>query len=236
VSQPLIRLTHQCFSDDLFEEVTDRAAAEALLRGYRGDAAAMDRLRAVLAVTDQDIFRRSENAVLAAAAGKILKGELRVKKDPCERKSAENRQYLDWILAYRNDAAEIAATLKTSVQNILGLAAVESEFGKNRWAREGNNFFALSTTRDKPLPGQIGLMIAMGDPKLGMAKFQDFLACGKAFAQTTGQIILDEADPARFAATLQNRGKFGTGPQGPIHGYVKELTDVIREMAIRLNC
>lgn len=236
MAQPKIKLAHQCRSDDRFEAVTDRDSAEALLHGYLGDAAAMHRLRVVLSATDENVFRHDDRVVLAAAAGKILKGELRVKKDPCERKNAENRQYLDWILAYRTDARWVADTLKTTVQNILGLAAVESEFGTNRFAKDGKNFFALSTSREKPLPGQIGLMIAMGNPNVGMAKFPDFLTCAKAFAQVRGQLILGEADPARFATILQTRGKFGIGPRGPILGYVKELTAVIRDVAIRLNC
>ena len=236
MAQPTIKPAHQCSSNDRFEAVTDRNAAEALLRGYRGDAAAIHRLRAILSATDPDVFRYGDQVVLAVAAGKLVKSELRVKKDPCERKNEENRRYLDWILKHRNDAIEVAATLKTTVQNILVLAAVESDFGRNRFVREGNNFFALSTTRQNPLPGQIGLMIAMGDPNVGMAKFQDFLTCGKAFAQTRGQLIKGETDPARFASTLQNRGKFGIGPQGALPAYVKQLTGVIHELAIRLNC
>jgi hypothetical protein len=206
------------------------------LRGYLGDAAAMHKLREILSTTYQDVFRHDDHAILAVAAGKLVKGELRVKRDPCERKNEENRRYLDWILAHREDAMEIAATLKTTVQNILGFTALESDFGRNRFVMEGNNFFALSTTRQNPLPGQIGLMIAMGDPNVGMAKFEDFLTCGKAFVQTKGQLILNVTDPARFATTLQNRGKFGQGPQGPLTAYVKDLTNVIHELAIRLNC
>jgi hypothetical protein len=236
VTQPVIKPAHQCSSDDRFEAVTDRDRAEALLGRYRGDAAAMHRLREILAVTDQDVFRRDDHVVLAAAAAKILKGELRVKKDPCERKSEENRRYLDWILKHREDANEVAATLKTTVQNILGLAAVESDFGRNRFVTDGNNFFALTATKENPLPGQIGLAIAMGDPNVGIAKFQNFLACGRAFAQTKGQLIVNETDPARFASILQNRGRFGIGPRGPLTAYVKELTRVIHELAIRLNC
>jgi hypothetical protein len=196
----------------------------------------MHRLREILAVTDQDMYRRDDHDVLEAAAGKLLKGELRVKKDPCERKNEENRRYLDWILAHREDCKEIAATLKTTAQNILGLAAMESDFGRNRFVTDGNNFFALSTTRQNPLPGQIGLAIAMGDPNTGMAKFPDFLTCARAFAQTKGQLILNVTDPASFASTLQNRGKFGVGPRGTLPAYVKDLTRIIHELAIRLSC
>jgi hypothetical protein len=113
---------------------------------------------------------------------------------------------------------------------------VESNLGRSRFVTDGNNFFGLTTTREKPLPGQIGIAIGMGDPNVGMAKFPDFLACGKAFAQTRGQLILGESDPARFASILQDRSGFGSGPRDTVPDYVNELIRVIHELAIRLNC
>jgi hypothetical protein len=213
MAQSIIKPAHQCSADDRFELVTDRGVAEALLRGYRGDAVAMHRLRGMLAVADQDVFRRDDHVVLAIAAGKMVKGELRVKWDPCERTKEENRRYLDWILKHRRDAIDVAATLRTTVQNILGLAAVESDFGSSRFVRDANNFFALTTTPKEPLPGQIGYMIAMADPNVVIAKFEDFLACAKAFAQTRGHVVQGVTDSAAFALILQNQVKFGTGAQ-----------------------
>jgi hypothetical protein len=236
VAQPTIRPAHQCSSLDRFETVTDRSEAEALLGEYRGDRVAMHRLREILSDTTPDIFRHDDQRVLTLVAGKIVQGELRVIKSPCSRKNDENRRYLDWIVRHRNDVLEAADILQTTVQNILGLAAVESDFGQNRFATDGNNFFALSTTRQNPLPGQIGLMIAQGDPNIGMARFEDFQAPSKAFALTSGQMVKGEIDPARFATILQSRGKFGTGPRGPVPGYLNQLTEVIHELAIRLNC
>jgi len=236
VSIPDVFPLHLCQSSDLFEEVNERSEAVALLRGYRNDPAAMNRLRAVLSVTTMDVFRQDDNDVLDAAAGQILRGELRVRRDPCERKSEENRFYLDWILAYRNDAQQASVDLRTSVQNILALAAVESDFGRNRWAREANNFYALSTRRDQKLPYQIGFVVALGDPKIGMAKYEDFFHCTKSFAETKGQLIKGHVDPHRFATILHTQGNMGNGPEGPIMGYVAEVMRVIRELELRLDC
>jgi hypothetical protein len=236
VSLPEIKAAHQCTSDDRFEAVPDRHAAETLLRSYLGDAQAMHKLRAALSVTDQNVFRLDDHVVLEAAVGKVVKGELRVKKDPCERKDAKNRLYLDWIKDYRRDAIEIASMLRTSLQNILGFSAMESDFGRNRFARDANNFFSLTTTKKDALPGQIGFMVAMGDPNVVVAKFEDYLGSGKAFAKTKGQLILSETDPVRFAFILQNRGNFGMAPDGPLPGYAKEMGQVIHDLQIRLNC
>ncbi len=231
-----LKPAHQVFTDDRYEIVYERERAEALVRGYRGDAVAMHTLREMLATGDQNVFHRDDGVVLALIATKIVKGELRVRKDPCERKNEKNRRYLDWILRHKADTVDIAAGLRTTLQNVLGLAAFESDFGRNRNTLIGNNYFSLMTTKDEPLPGQIGLLMSQADQNLGVAKFQDYLSCAKAFAQTIGQFIVGEPDPARFASIIQTRGKFGINVRGPLPTYVEELTNVIHEVAIRLNC
>jgi hypothetical protein len=236
MSQPEIKPAHQCQSDDRFELVTERSTAEALLRGYRGDAVAMHRLRELLATTDQNVFRYDDHVALAVAATKIVKGELRVRKDPCERKDERNRRYLDWIMKYRHDTVDVAADLRTTIQNILGLAAFESDFGRSRFATHGNNLFGLSTSKDKPLPGQIGIMLNQANPDQGMSMFPDYLTSANAFAQTKGQLIKGETEPAKFASILQNRGQFGLVFNRPLATYVEDLTKVIHEIAIRLHC
>ncbi|HTS27025.1 MAG TPA: hypothetical protein VMH81_14215 [Bryobacteraceae bacterium] len=237
MSLPEIKPAHLCFTDDRYEAVTERNSAEALVRAYRGDSSAMHRLRELLAQTDQDVFRRDDNTVLALAAGKLVKGELRVKKDPCERKSEKNRRYLDWILKYGYDTIDIAASLRTTIPNILGLAAVESDFGRNKYAVFANNFFKLTASREEPLPGQMGLLMDGADPKVGMAKFKDYLSSARAFAKTKGQFIVGETNPERFVSILQDRAKFGTDARSrPLPKYAEDLAEVIHDMAIRMNC
>ena len=227
---------HICQSSDLFEVIKDRSQAVALIRGYRFDPQAMNRLRSVLSVTTHDIFRVDDNGILDLAATQILRGELRVRKDPCERSNEENRFYLDWIMTYRNDCRVIADFLRTSVQNILALAAIESDFGHNRWARDGNNYFSLSTPRDKTLPYQIGLQVGMSDPKTGMAKYEDFFHSAKSFAETKGQLVKGHMEPDRFATILHTRANMGQSPEGPIDDYVQKLTTIVRSLELRLNC
>jgi hypothetical protein len=196
----------------------------------------MHRLRELLATTDQNVFRYDDHVALAVAATKIVKGELRVRKDPCERKDERNRRYLDWIMKYRHDTVDVAADLRTTIQNILGLAAFESDFGRSRFATHGNNLFGLSTSKDKPLPGQIGIMLNQANPDQGMSMFPDYLTSANAFAQTKGQLIKGETEPAKFASILQNRGQFGLVFNRPLATYVEDLTKVIHEIAIRLHC
>lgn len=231
-----LKPAHEVFSDDRYEIVNERDRAETLVRAYRGDAVAMHRLREMLARVDQNVFRHDDQTVLAAVASKIVKGELRVRKDPCARNDEKNRLYLDWIWRYRADSVDVAASLRTTIQNILGLAAFESDFGRSRDALMGNNFFSLSTTRDEPLPGQLDLMLAQADPNVGMAKFQDYQTCAWAFAKTKGQVVVGETEASKFAAALQKQGRSGTAKRGPRSTYAEELIGVIREVAIRLNC
>ena len=232
-----IKPAHQCFTDDHFEAVTERSTAEALLRGYGGDAAAMHKLRELLAQTDPDVFRRDDPTVLSLAAGKLVKRELLVKKDPCERRNEKNRKYVDWIATYRYDTIDVAASLRTTIPNILGLAALESDFGHSRYAVFANNFFKLTASKDQPLPGQLGLMVDGADPNIGMAKFKDYLSCAQAFAQTKGQFILGETDPVRFASILQERAHSGLDVRSrPLPTYIEDLADTIHQVAIRLHC
>ncbi|HLK68916.1 MAG TPA: hypothetical protein VKU19_36040 [Bryobacteraceae bacterium] len=231
-----LKPSHECFTDERYEAVTGRDAAQSLLRGYRGDAVAMHQLREMIARMDMNVFRHDDNTLLEIAAAKIAKGEILVKKDPCERKNEKNRKYLDWIKWYGTDTIDVAFSLRNTLPNILGLAAFESDFGNNRYATFGNNFFKLMTDKDNPFPGQIGMMMDMADPKMGMAKFSNYLASAWAFAQTKGQFIVGETNPERFASILQDRAKFGVNARGPIPGYIDELTNVIHEIAIRVNC
>jgi hypothetical protein len=49
--------------------------------------------------------------------------------DPCDRKDPRNNRYRTWIDNYRTAAEQVAAQLKTTTENILGLSALESGWG-----------------------------------------------------------------------------------------------------------
>jgi hypothetical protein len=231
-----IRPAHDCTANDDFESL-DGSSATALLDRYRHDSVAMQRLRlALFATNEQSVHSMNDHEVLVAAHGKLIKGQLKAKKDLCDKRDEKNRKYRDFIDAHRDDAAKIAATLRNNVENILGLSALESSFGSSRFAVEGSNFFGLHGSSKAPLPNQKSLIPAKGDPTVGMAVYENYLASAESFAKTKGQLVIAVTDPRRFATILQTKGKFGIGPTGPIQSYVGDLVNVIGNVAKRLNC
>src|SRR5206468_4775551 len=50
---------------------------------------------------------------------------------------------VSFVRAHQADATIVAQDLEVPTENILGLSGIESTWGTNRFAREGNNFFSL---------------------------------------------------------------------------------------------
>jgi uncharacterized FlgJ-related protein len=57
--------------------------------------------------------------------------------------ACNNLDAVAFVMAHRADCMLIAAMLKLPTENILGLAAHESQYGVGRIAIEYNNFFSL---------------------------------------------------------------------------------------------
>ncbi|WP_248768787.1 glucosaminidase domain-containing protein [Pseudomonas sp. MWU12-2345] len=127
----------------------------------------------------------------------------------------------------------IADQLDLPVENILGLAAQESQYGSGRIARQLNNYFSLHA----PAPLQIGSQAPMGNSKIQVAQFSSFQQCAQSFATRYGSAVRGKKDPMEFAQTLVKIG-FNTGraATGGRDGFAKYLAQIITTVKGRLAC
>ena len=140
---------------------------------------------------------------------------------------------LEWINEHKEDATVVAKELEVTTAAILGLSAVESGWGKGRFAKEGNNFFGQHAPQPGALPETIQ---ASGDAKIKMATYSSYLASAKSFATAYGHLVKGVKDSATFVARLQNAGKFGIGGGGkPVAGYVTSVSATIRALAAAMG-
>ena len=133
----------------------------------------------------------------------------------------------------KSDCQTIADSLDVPLENIVGLAAEESEWGRGRIAREYNNYFSMHA----PAPLETDEKPARADPKVKVAVFDTFLQSGKSFAQRYGQQVKGQKDPKEFAQALV-RCRFNSGDDktGGRHDFVGYLTGIISDAKARLEC
>jgi hypothetical protein len=148
--------------------------------------------------------------------------------NPCN-----NVQAVGFIAKYRPDSQILATLLDVPVENIIGLAAFESEYGRGRFADQGNNFFSMHA----PSHDQTGTLTAAGDPKMKVSTFKDFLSSGKSFAHRFGAGVRGRKDPDEFGRALVTSGfNTGSSKNGGRDGYAKEVADIIRMVKARITC
>jgi len=119
------------------------------------------------------------------------------------------------------------------VENILGLAAQESEWGRGRIARTYNNYFSMHA----PAPLQIRDEPALHDAKVRVAVFDSFLASAQSFAQRFGAGVKGKANADEFAAALvKNHFNSGDSKKGGRDGFARYLADIIKNTKVRMEC
>jgi flagellum-specific peptidoglycan hydrolase FlgJ len=140
---------------------------------------------------------------------------------------------LAFVHNFEKDASTVAATLAVPVENILGLAAEESQYGQGRIARVHNNYFSMHA----PAPLMAGTAPALGDPKMLVAVYTSFLQSAQSFAARFGSAVRGQAKPDDFAHALQ-RAKFNTGNSatGGRDHFVLYLIGVIDSVRVRMQC
>ena len=148
-------------------------------------------------------------------------------------KSCNNLTAVAFIYKFRNDCELIAKQLNVPVENILGLAAQESQYGVGRIASECNNYFSMHA----PAPLQIGEESAHGNAKVKIAKFASFSQSAQSFAMRYGSAVKGKSDPKEFAQALVcihfNTGDASTGGRG---GFAPYLTGIIQAVKERMLC
>jgi len=146
-------------------------------------------------------------------------------KDPTVEKKEK------FVDRFYQDAQKAANELGVPVENVLGICALESGWGgadpKARFAREGNNFFS----QYHPAPYETGWMWN-DDKTIKMAKFASISDSVRSFVDQYGHLVKGISDPEKFAAALQNAGKYGIDPDdgSKVEGFVSDVGSTIRHL------
>ncbi len=111
----------------------------------------------------------------------------------------------EFVAKYIEQAQRGAKELEVPVENILGLSAIESQWGNGRIAKKGNNYFSLHA----PAAFQIGTFPALDDETVLLPIFPSYAASMKSFFACCGHLIRRVQDPIEFAKKLQDAGKYG---------------------------
>jgi len=113
-----------------------------------------------------------------------------------------------------------------SATNLLGLAALESNFGTSNLAANYNNYFGL--TAGRAFTGTTGVYTTPNGRRFGIYPSPGFLTSGLSFAQSfQGSRVSGITDPAAFAAGLTTPPfAFNSEP-----GYAGKLTIRISQVS-----
>ena len=135
-----------------------------------------------------------------------------------------------FVTAHLSDAEEAAGGSGVTAAEILGLAGLESGWGRGRFATIGNNFFGLHA----PALYQTGAIPA-AIPPVKMAVFNSFYTAAKSFVDRNNYLY-GVKDPQEFAKDLQTIGKFGINKDGsPVPNYQKNLIKTINSVQNIIN-
>ncbi len=148
-------------------------------------------------------------------------------------KACNNTSAVAFVKQHLGDCKPVAEHLKVPVENILGLAAQESQYGTGRIARELNNYFSLHA----PSPLQTGEEAAQKDPKVKVSKFASFAASAKSFEMRYGNAVKGKTKPLDFANALVKAGfNSGNADSGGRTGFAQYLAGIIGMVKTRMAC
>jgi RHS repeat-associated protein len=140
---------------------------------------------------------------------------------------AERRAF---VSDHKADATKAAAVTGNTTAEILGASALESTWGKSRFAKDGNNFFGLHA----PAMYQTGAIPA-GVCCVKMATFSSFFDSAKSFVDKNSYLT-GVTDPKVFAKDLQVFGKFGINKDGtPVPGYQAGVVGTVHSVQTLLD-
>jgi flagellum-specific peptidoglycan hydrolase FlgJ len=140
---------------------------------------------------------------------------------------------VQFVQQFRQEAKQLAQMLNVPIENVLGLAAHESQYGQVRIAQEDNNYFSMHA----PAPLQIGEDTAKGNAHVKVAKFASFAQSGQSFIARYGSMVRGKSDPMDFAqALVAARFNSGNPKNGGAADYAKKVAAMIQMVKLRLEC
>jgi flagellum-specific peptidoglycan hydrolase FlgJ len=148
-------------------------------------------------------------------------------------KLCNNISAVTFVSKYKVVCQPIADQLNLPVENLLGLAAQESQYGTGRIARELNNYFSMHA----PAPLQIGAEAPLGNASIKVAKFDSFQKSAQSFATSFGAAVRGQREPMAFAQALVRSGyNTGNAKTGGRDGFAQYLADIIIAVRGRMAC
>ena len=142
---------------------------------------------------------------------------------------ADKEKFTDDHLA---DAQYWADKLHIPVENILGLTALESKWGKGPFvANGGNNYLSLY------YPALYATGYAWNESHtVRMAVFASYSDCLRSFADRHGDLVGGISDPEEFAKVLQDAKLFGINPDdnSPMPDFVRGVSRTIQGFRARV--
>ena len=115
---------------------------------------------------------------------------------------------LKYAKDHLTDAEWGAKKMNSTVENVLGLGALESGWGRSRFAKDGRNLFNLYSHA----PGAVGSLKAADSDAL-VAKFPSYKVGMASFVQLAGHYVKNIHDPLMFCVEAQNSNVFGINPK-----------------------
>ncbi|NHZ67026.1 glucosaminidase domain-containing protein [Massilia genomosp. 1] len=138
-----------------------------------------------------------------------------------------------FVKAFEKDCVKVAERLEVPIENILGLAAQESQYGKGRIAVDLKNYFSMHA----PAPLQIGAEHPKDNKKIKVAKFSKFKDCAESFESRFGHAVKGKTDPLAFAqALVAVRFNTGKAEDGGRANFVPYLVSIINAVKGRRSC
>jgi len=146
---------------------------------------------------------------------------------PGDNNTCNNAQASAFVSANGAYANEIEQRTGISATNLLGLSALESNFGTSNLATKYNNYFGLTVGR--AFKGTTGVFTTSAGRNFGIYPSPGFLTSGLSFAQSfQGRRVTGVTDPVTFAQRLTTRPlAFNSEP-----GYAGKLVIRINQVSV----
>jgi hypothetical protein len=143
------------------------------------------------------------------------------------------KEAVDFVKRIKAESQLVADQIDVPLENIVGLAAEETQYGEGRFAKRYNNYFSMRS----PAPFETGFVPALEDPKVKVATYSSLHKCGESFVERWGDTVRGIKDPIEFAKALK-KAHFNTGDSktGGRDNFVNYLVGIIAAVKVRLAC
>jgi len=141
----------------------------------------------------------------------------------------------NFIQANQAAANTLAQQSGVSADYLLGLSGWESQWGANRFAAQGNNFFSLHGGSSAPFAN--GSMQASRPPYVSLSTFPSYFASGQSLLAQYGDGLASASGPAAFAQQLIDNGfNSGNAATGGNSNFISNTVTGIAMVVRRKGC